>query len=123
MPLLDVTDILFDPDFADTLTCIRQTQTVGDDGIASNATQTVSFVGVVTADSGKELARLAAGSHVSGSILVHTVFRLTNGGPNGIDSDHVVWNGDEYIVTSINDYSTYGAGFICASCDLLPLSG
>jgi hypothetical protein len=123
MPLLDVSDVLFDPDFADSLVCIRQTQTVGSDGIATNATQSVPFVGVVTADRGVELARLAAGSHVSGSILVHTVFRLTNGGPNGVDSDHVVWNGSEYIVTSVNDYSTYGAGFVCASCDLLPLSG
>lgn len=123
MPLLDVSEVLGDPDFADTLVCIRQTQTVGDDGMAVNVTQSMPFLGVVTADRGKELARLAAGSHVSGSILVHTVFRLTNGGPNGVDSDHVVWNGDEYIVTSINDYSRYGAGFICASCDLLPLSG
>lgn len=123
MPLLDVTEVLFDPDFADTLVCIRQTQTVDDDGIATNVTQSMPFIGVVTADRGKELARLAAGSHVSGSILVHTAFRLTNGGPAGRDSDHIVWNGDEYIVKSIDDYSTYGMGFLCASCDLLPLSG
>jgi len=124
MPLLDVSDVLSDPLFADTtLVCTRETQVVGDDGIAVNTEQAIPFSGVVTADRAKELARLAEGSQVSGSILIHTVFRLTNGGPDGSDSDKVTWNGRQYLVTSINDYTTYGAGYVCASCDLLPISG
>ncbi|MGI4812806.1 MAG: hypothetical protein ACRYG5_06515 [Janthinobacterium lividum] len=122
MPLLDVSDLLSDPDFADQLFCARQRQSVGEDGIAVNLACMTPFIGVVTADRAKELARLATGSTISGSILVNTVFRLTNGAP-GIDADIITWNGRRYTVIDVNDYSRYGAGFICASCDLLPLSG
>lgn len=122
MPFLYVSEILIDPDFADSLICERQSQTVGDDGIAVNVPTTAPFLGVVTSDKSKELARLAAGSLISGAILVHTSFRLTNGKP-GIDADIIIWNGARYTVASVDDYSRYGGGFICASCDLIPLSG
>ena len=122
MPDIDVSELLFDPDFAETLECLRQIQTVSDRGIATNTPQSFPFFGVVTADRGTEMARLAAGSRVSGSILINTVFRLSEG-LAGRDADVVIWNGARYTVVSVSNYSRYGAGFVCASCDLIPLAG
>lgn len=119
---LDVSDLLVDPDFADRLQCVRHQQTVDEHGIAHNAQQVSEFLGVVTSDRGTELARLAAGARVSGSILIHTRFRLSNGHA-GHDADEVIWRGNRYTVVSVDDYSQYGAGFVCASCDLVPLVG
>ncbi len=121
MPLLDVSDILFDPDFADTMTVYRSTQTVGDDGIAVISTTSEDITGVVTAGKGDVLNRIAEGERISGSIMVHTTYRLTNG--DGVtDADELVWNGQRYVVAVTSDYSRYGAGFIAAECHLKPLS-
>ncbi|MCJ4730231.1 head-tail adaptor, partial [Klebsiella pneumoniae] len=51
MPLLDVTEVLLDPDFVDlTLVCHRQVQTVDEDNFPTNTVQAIPFSGVVTVD-------------------------------------------------------------------------
>ncbi|KKL38615.1 bacteriophage protein [Burkholderia contaminans FFH2055] len=125
MAFLDVTDVLLDPDFMDTgLICNRMTQTVGTDGRATNAVTAIPIDAVVTSDRGDILHRNADGSRIIGSITLHTPFRLRDGGPDGrADADEVVWDGATYTVVNVNDYSHFGRGFICATCDLKPLSG
>lgn len=122
MPFLDVSDVLLDPDFFDTLVCTRNVQTVGDDGMATNTSTDTPFIGVVTSDSGDILTRMETGSRVKGSILVCTKFRLVESAP-GVDADIVTWDGSRYTVTTVNNYSRYGAGFVEAYCDLIPVQG
>jgi hypothetical protein len=122
MPLLDVSEILLDPDFVDSLVCLRNTQTVGDDGIAINAQSSTPFYGVVTNNTGDLLMRMAEGSRVNGSITVHSQFNLI-AGADGIDADVVTWNGRRYTVTNVADWSRFGRGFTAANCELIPLSG
>lgn len=123
MAWLDVTDVLTDPDFMDAgLTCNRMAQAVGDDGRAANAVTQTRFAAVVTSDKGDILHRNADGSRIIGSITLHTPFRLTDGAA-GRDADEIVWQGRTYTVVSVNDYSHFGRGFVCATCDLKPLSG
>jgi hypothetical protein len=123
MPGLDVSDVLSDPDFADsTLVCRRQTQTVSNSGIASNTLTTIPFTGVVTSDAGDVLERLAAGAYIRGSITIHTSFALRDGSIGG-DADIVIWQGRQYTVTDVNDYTSWGAGFVGARCELVPFSG
>lgn len=125
MALLDVTDVLLDPDFMDTsLVCNRMTQSVDAHGRAQNAAASTPFFGVVTSDKGDILHRNADGSRIVGSITIHTPFRLRDGGPDDTaDADEIVWQGSTYTVVNVNDYSHFGAGFVCATCDLKPLSG
>ena len=53
MPLLDVTEILTDPDFVTLgLQCARQVQIVNEDGLATNNPVVFTFSGVVTSISG-----------------------------------------------------------------------
>ncbi|WP_261524057.1 hypothetical protein [Burkholderia multivorans] len=123
MAFLDVTDVLLDPDFMDTgLLCNRMTQTVDDHGRAQNTVASTPFAAVVTSDKGDILHRNADGSRIIGSITLHTMFRLLDGSV-GQDADEVVWAGRTYTVVNVNDYSHFGRGFVCATCDLKPLSG
>lgn len=124
MPLLDVTDVLSDPDFVDnTLVCFRSVETVDDRGRSTLQTTATPFAGVVTSDRGDILDRIAEGERITGSILICTTFRLTDGKADGTTADEVEWQGRRYTVAAVNDYSTYGAGFVEAVCDLKPLSG
>ena len=123
MAQLDVTEVLLDPDFMDTgLVCKRSTQAVGDNGRASNAVASIPFAGVVTSDKGDILERLAGAERKKGSITIHTVFRLI-AGEGDTTADIVTWRGKTYTVSNVNDYSHFGQGFVCATCDLLPLAG
>jgi len=122
MPLLDVSSVLDNPMFKDQLVCTRNTQTVGEDGRAVNKACSTPFCGVVTSDTGDILTRLAEGSYIKGSIVVHSRFVLIDG-LSGKDADIVTWQGRQYTVSSVNDYSTYGRGFIAATCEPLKLSG
>ena len=123
MPGLDVSEVLFDPDFVTLgLLCTRSTPVVGANGIAVNTTTTTPFAGVVTSDKGELLERLATGQRVHGSITITTVFRLRDGG-GGYAADIVTWLGAQYTVTDVKDYSGYGRGFVEATCELVPLGG
>lgn len=123
MPFLDVTDVLLDPDFCDyTLVCTRNTQTVDADGFATNVSQDIPFNGVVTVDRSLEAKRMAAGQSIGGAILVVTQFRLTQG-KSGLDADVVLYNGRHYRVTFVDPYTSYGAGFVQAHCELMEFNG
>ncbi|UIA94546.1 head-tail adaptor (plasmid) [Erwinia tracheiphila] len=122
MARIDVTRVLRSPKFADnSLVVIRSTQMVGNDGRAVNTSEQLPFSGVVTSDQGDVLVRIATGERTTGSIVIHTQFRLFDGDTNHT-ADIVIWQGRKYTVASCNDYSTWGRGFVAAYCDLLPLS-
>ncbi|EMF7563568.1 head-tail adaptor [Serratia marcescens] len=123
MPLLDVTEVLLDPDFVDTtLVCHRQIQHRDDDNFTTNTQQDIPFSGVVTVDRSLEARRMAAGQNINGAILIVTQFRLTQGQP-GLDADVVTYRDREYRVTFVDPYTAYGAGFVQAHCELMEFDG
>lgn len=123
MPFLDTSDVLCDPDFCDTsLMCARSVVNANEQGVGTAVTKTFGFAGVVTSDSGDVLKRVPAGEYVVGSILICTRTKLIEAA-KGYTADVVSWNGNDYTVTTVNDYSTYGVGFVEAICELIPLSG
>lgn len=122
-PWLDVSDVILDPMFNDnTMTYTRLAQTVGADGLSVETPTTSGFNGVVTSVSGSVLHRVAEGEHITDTVLIHTMTRLTDGQMN-YTADIVTWSGVTWTVTNVNSYSQYGAGFIAATCTLIPLSG
>lgn len=122
MPLLDVSEILTDPDFCQRLACFRSKQLVGSDGLAINMPVRIPFTGVVTQVSGAQLERNAVGELITGTILVCTRFRLVDG-KIGITADQVQFGPRRYVVINVFNYSQYGRGLVEAVCDLLPLQG
>lgn len=123
MPLLDVSEVLLDPDFCDrTLICERNALSTDNSGRGVIKTESIPFSGVVTSDKGELLQRGAVGEHASDNISVITRFKLRNAGV-AATADIVQWSGKRYTVTKVNDYSTYGIGFTENICELIPLSG
>ncbi|KWN75794.1 hypothetical protein [Burkholderia ubonensis] len=123
MAFLDVTDVLLDPDFMDMgLICNRMTQVTDEKGRAHNTPTSTPFSAVVTSDKGDILHRNADGSRIIGSITLHTMLRLMDGSA-GHDADEVIWAGVTYTVVNVNNYSHFGRGFVCATCDIKPLAG
>lgn len=123
MPNLDVTDVLFDPDFCDTsLRVTRRFQQTDADGITTSVEETSGFSGVVTVDRSLENRRMQAGQVISGAILVVTTERMSNG-ETGRDADIVTYQNRDYRVTFVDPYTAYGAGFVQAHCELLPFDG
>lgn len=123
MPNLDVTDVLFDPDFCDmSLVVKRSIQTVDADGFATNEVTEKGFAGVVTVDRSLESRRMMSGNVIGGAILIVTVERLTQG-QTGRDADIVTYQNRDYRVTFVDPYTAYGAGFVQAHCELLPFDG
>ena len=120
MPNLDVTDVLFDPDFCDTNLWV--TQTVDADGVGSDVDVKNQFSGVVTVDRSLENRRMQSGQVIGGAILVVTTERLSQG-QTGRDADIVTYQNRDYRVTFVDPYTAYGAGFVQAHCELLPFDG
>lgn len=123
MPLLDVTDVLFDPDFCDTtLTYKRRNVVVDGDGYAETVITSFAFSGVVTVDRSIEAQIRMSGQTVTGNILIVTTERLTSGGTDML-GDIVTYQNREYLVKSVDPYTAYGAGFVQAHCELNPIDG
>lgn len=123
MPFLDVSDVLLDPDFCDrSLVCERNSISTDNSGRGVTKTETVPFSGVVTSDKGEMLQRGAVGEHATDSMLVITRFRLRDAGM-AVTADVVQWDARRWTVTKVNSYSTYGVGFVEATCEMIPLSG
>lgn len=120
---LDVSDA-FDPDFMEFgLIRIRLTQTVDTHGIATNTPVNTQFAAVVVPGEGSNLVRLADGSRVHETLVVHAPGFNLQSQSNGLSADIVTWQGSQYTVKAVDDYSNFGSGFVKATLELIPLSG
>ncbi len=128
MPDLDVTDVILDPMFAETLTVIRRQQSINALGRVTLTTTTISPapVGVVLAQADAALVRGPDQQTLPRLLQVHTTYRLRSTGVdvsgNTFQPDVIVWNGDQYVVNKIQDFSRFGVGFIQADCSSMALA-
>lgn len=124
MPTINVTPVLASPYFnqGKIFTCIRSKQVQGVDGRPIVTQTRTPFAGVVTNDDSDVLHRTPEGARITGDIMVHTTFILSDGS-DGQSADTVLWRGNRYTVTKIRDWSTYGPGFVAATLELFPLQG
>ena len=123
MPLLDVSDLLSDPDFATTFSVTRSSASADTGGInqvASVTTQNV--IGVVQPANSSDLQRLPDAEYQKGALTIFTTFRLISGGA-GQTADIIGWNGANYTVMTTDDWSQYGGpGYIKALVTLVDLN-
>ena len=126
MPLLDVSEVLGDPLFAEAGPVLRRrnVETVGSDGFSVRSTSEDALPAstVVTQDSTQRLARDPEGRMAPGVIILHTTGHLI-AGDGATDADVVIWQGRSYTVTAVNDWSTWGAGFVTAVAELIRPDG
>ena len=121
MPNLDFSEVYCDSvEFIDVFSVTRSIQTVDDHGRAVNTPKTYpSVFGIVrTSDSGVQ-HYFPEAENLSGKIVIITKWRLTDRrGTAGIDTDIVRWNGRDYTVMNVSDYSRLGTGYVIALCEL-----
>jgi len=119
-PTHDANDA-FDPSFLDTITVIRHTTSVNQQGRRVDTNTSFDILAVVTASSPADLQRLPEVEYMNKAINVCAPSNQFSDkaplqGPSDAHAaDEVVWHGSNYQVMSIQDYSGYGRGFIQAT--------
>lgn len=118
MALIDVSELLTDPDFTSTVTLIRRASTVNTYG-ENVMTETQSTItAVVQGANAESLERVPEGARLSDLIDVYYKGQLTAESPSGY-ADIIVWQGKRYQVFEVvEDFMNYGAGFTKAVCKL-----
>lgn len=119
MPLIDVSELMTDPDFCDdSIVVFRKSQNVNDYGVVDPTIAQQTITGVVTQGVGDQMYRSLDYEILAGSITVHTKFELSAGDGNELLADEIEWGGRRYVVKNLSDWSTFGEGFTSAECVL-----
>jgi hypothetical protein len=126
MVLLDVSLAVTSAYLCDSFSVTRRVQTVNNFGLASATPSTITPVyGVVAPSNENDLQRHPELEINSKAITVITSFALRSESELADTEflpDIVVWNNDNFLVRTLDDWSQYAAGFtlcICTSIDLV----
>lgn len=114
MALVDVTEVLIDPDFSSDFTLVRTTGQWEKGRFILDAPIEIPCYGPVQPPTPKELELLPEGErkraymcfHVKGQDVYLT--RDLEGDKKGGISDHFIWNGSIYKIMQIKDWSHFG---------------
>ena len=122
MALIDVSDLLRDPDFTNTVTLIRRAVAVNEHG-ETVMTETPCYItAVVQGANAESLERVPEGARLSDLIEVYYKGALHAESPGGY-ADVIVWSGKRYQVFEVvEDFMNFGAGFTKAICKLEAVS-
>jgi len=104
MALVDLNEVVNDPDLAEPFTLLRTTGNFVQGGYQPNRTQAIASFGVISSPSGEELKQIPEGDRVEGMITIHTQNEIKETNPNGI-SDVVLWLGQKYRVIKVWKYA------------------
>ena len=125
MSFLDTTDLLLDPDIAgQSFTVIRRREQVNasGQGIPAQPPEIITPVyGQITPVGDNSLLREVAFQTQQGTIQVITQFRLRGASAEPstgqqFQPDLILWHSDYYVVSTLNEFTQYGAGFHVAEC-------
>lgn len=122
MPLIDVTQVLFDPVVAgEAFVVIRREEVVNNYGESVLTTFRLGALGSVQPTGNNSLARQDAFQTQAKTLRVITTFRLRGVGKTPATDqrwqpDLIYWRGDYFIVNELEDFTQYGAGMIQADC-------
>lgn len=110
--MLDLRELLNDPDLAVTVTLIRSVETVTEQGRSERIETEIPIVCVVLPATSKQLERLPDADRTSETVAVYSEFGLTSGTSTHAP-DIVVWQGERYEVKDVQDFGET-AGFCVA---------
>lgn len=116
MPQLDLAHVIRSPRFSQQFTVLRRTETVGDNGVAVITVQKFYPIGTVVPGADNQLERGPDQDAAAKSITVHSQFRLQGPAP-GKKPDYIWWRGSYFLVTKLDDLSSWGAGWTSAECE------
>lgn len=116
MAQIDVSDLLIDPDFTDTVTLIRRASSVNGFGEHVIVETPSTIIAVVETGDQDALERMPDAARLTDLITVYYKGILFAESPSGY-ADVIVWQGNRYQVKDVpQQYQNYGAGFTQAIC-------
>jgi galactose-6-phosphate isomerase len=121
MPDIDVNDVLLGSAIAgETFVVQRRQETVTQQGKSTIKTFNLPAVGSIQPEGDNEMIRETDFDTQSNSIEVITPFRLRGASVDAagkeFKADIVLWNGNSYVVKTVNDYTAFGRGWVLAQC-------
>lgn len=122
MALIDVTELLTDPDFVDEVQRERRVQSVTSKGrLAFTSAFDTIVASVQAAAPGDVLARFPDAGNPDAWVRVYTMTPLTAfDEAAGLYGDVLTWRGSRYQVRTTDDWLNYGAGYVKALARLIP---
>jgi uncharacterized membrane protein len=125
MAMINVSMALISPMLVSSFAVNRRVQTVGINGRVSIIAQAFAGVfGVIYPSDNNELQRLADLQVTGKTITVITRFALRSEAETSgteYQPDIVVWRGDNFLVKHVEDWSSFGPGFVLAICTSIDL--
>lgn len=120
MAFLDPSIMLLDPQLSSTFDVVERVQSVSDLGVVSVASKIRQGIdGVVTPAKPNDLRRYDDNERGNRAIVVFTNYRV-NGAvrapygnpPVQRQPDHILWEGDKFLVREVMPWTKYGAGWV-----------
>lgn len=118
MANLDVSDLILDPDFSDSVIVQRNRVSVTGQGVGVSEPTSVQIIATVVPAGSLDLNRLADMELLKGKIRVFTQFPLS-AGDTTTTADIIFWQNREYTIISVDEYTNFGVGFVDAMADML----
>lgn len=117
MALIDVSELLTDPDFCDELVRVRRIVAVNEYGRAAITETSDTIVGSVQPGAADALERGEDMSRPVDWRVVYTLSELVEQQQvDGGYADAIVWQGKRYQVKSCDHFNNYGLGYYKALC-------
>lgn len=115
MALIDVSELMTDPDFTNTISLTRRTQTISDYGETVLTGITGDATVVVQAGNGETLKRNPEYSVMTDWITIYAKIDFRADG-NGYYADKITWGGRTFQVKTVTDFMNWGDGYTRADC-------
>lgn len=116
MALIDVSDLLRDPDFTNIVGLIRRSSSINGHGEHVMAETACNIVASVQGVNAEDIARLPEGARLSDIITVYYRGDLQPESKGGY-SDLIIWQGRRYTVKTVDEnFMNFGAGYTRALC-------
>ena len=111
-PLLDVDDVLLDPDFCEPLAILRPDLTLSQHGRNAIAEYQVTPPPIGVVIPGAKGFNRTDVAEITGAMVTVWVYGFTFLPPNSASHpDVLLWRGTRYVLQQVNDWSRYGRGF------------
>jgi hypothetical protein len=112
---LDVTEILYDPDFTDEMCLVDRVPAINSLGENTLKEVSVNTVGSVQPASGRVIQRLPEALRVANVSSFWIKGTITAAAP-GKYSSVIVFKGQRYLIQMVFDFTNWGAGFCEGVC-------
>lgn len=113
MARIEVSWVPMSAQFADRFDVIRRPEVISQFGRATTEQVVATAIGTIYPTGDNSLVRQTDYELGRKTLTCVTTYRLQIAAP-GHQPDVVLYRGNEYIVTAVEDYSQYGAGFVVA---------